>query len=167
MRGRLKSLDCPRRWSTRPLKLATTLQPQGLDEGMGGGGQTAEGASRAAGRGLEGKKEGDSPPDKRDEGAWGNRRGAGGAAKRSGLAGPTVTLIGAMATAALLKPRTPPSVHSRPPFTHPPAPAAAAAAHSATAGRETAEPALLPRMRSHASGMPGLETTIAPPLPRG
>lgn len=90
-----------------------------------------------------------------------------GEAKKSGLAGPAVTLIGAMATAALLKPRTPPKVHSRIPSRHPRAPAAVADAPSTMVARDTTEPGLQPRTRNHRRLMPSHRVRTAPPTPRG
>lgn len=90
-----------------------------------------------------------------------------GEAKKSGLAGPAVTLIGAMATAALLKPRTPPNVHSRNLSWHPRDPAAVVDAPSTMVARDTTEPGLQPRTRNHPRRMPSHKVRTAPPTLRG
>lgn len=89
--------------------------------------------------------------------------GSMGGGRGTGLAGPAVTLIGAMAAKALLKPRVAPSVHSPPPSRHPPA--LAAAAHWTAAARATAEPVGRPRRHSRDSITPP-GATAAPPLGR-
>lgn len=80
-----------------------------------------------------------------------------------GQARPAVTLIGAIAAAALLKQRTLPSVHSGPPSRYALAPAAAA--HWTAAARASSEPVRCPRTYIPVYHTPSSVAATAPPPP--
>lgn len=165
--------DHLRRRCTKPLTLATGVgQPRGLVRRRAG--QTT-GGRLGRRREVQGRKRGRQEGLGRGAAASSATEGLGemdeaGRGVRPGRTGPAVTLIGAIAAAALLKPRAPLRVHSRPSSRHPLLPAAAAQ-RTATA-RASPEPHRRPSLhipvkphtgsRGHNRPAPGRPREVGP-----